>query len=104
MRLLVDRDGIDINAKGCVWKIPLLLAAVNGYEAVLWLLIGRDDVDINAKDHSWQTPLSLATNGGCCEAAERSAWHAGNEYKYCSSLLTYGRCRLLILILSVLRV
>ena len=38
MRLLVERQGVDINAKNNNGHTPLILAARNGHEAVVWLL------------------------------------------------------------------
>ena len=60
VRLLIERDDIEVDLKGFYNRTPLLLAAKNGHEAIVQLLIERDDVDINSKDKSDQTPLSWA--------------------------------------------
>ena len=64
VRLLIERDGININAKDRWGRTALTWAAEEGHEAVVRLLVEREDVDINAKDHSGQTPLSLAAENG----------------------------------------
>ena len=49
MRLLIDRDDVDINAKDSIGETPLICAAKSGHGAVVRLLIERDGVDINAR-------------------------------------------------------
>ena len=65
MRLLLERDGIDINAIDS-WdgKTSLMCAARNGHEAVVRLLLERDGIDINAKDNNGKTSLTLAIERG----------------------------------------
>ena len=61
MRLLVNRNDVDINAKDNCGLTPLSRAAKKGHEAVVRLLVDRDDVDINTKDNeNGLTPLSWA--------------------------------------------
>ena len=64
VRLLIERDDVDINAKDRDGRTPLIFAVVNGHEAVARLLIERDDVDINAKDSIGWTPLICAAKSG----------------------------------------
>ena len=64
VRLLVERDGVDINSRDNMTMTPLIWAARNGHEAVVRLLIERDDVEINAKDKWENTALILAAYGG----------------------------------------
>ena len=65
VRLLIERDDVDVNAEDSDGKTPLLWAANNRHEAVVRLLIERDDVDVNAKDNKYgQTLLSWAAENG----------------------------------------
>ena len=59
VRLLIERDDVDVNIKDGSTKTPLFVAAENGHEAVVRLLIERDDVDVNVNDYGW-TPLYVA--------------------------------------------
>jgi len=63
VRLLIERDDVDVNAKerGYGWT-PLLWAAESGHEVVVRLLVERDDVDVNAKDLNW---VDTTLTGGC---------------------------------------
>ena len=64
VRLLVERDGVDINAEDNEGRTPLIWAAYRGHEAVVRLLIEKDDVDIDAKDNDGMTLLICAAWGG----------------------------------------
>ena len=65
VRLLVERDGVDINSRDSKHeRTPLIWAAFKGDEAVVRLLIERDDVDLNAKDSGGNTALTLAAYNG----------------------------------------
>ena len=68
VRLLLERDGVDINSRDNLYehnKTPLIWAAENGHEAVVRLLLERDGVDINAKDsYHEKTPLIWAAENG----------------------------------------
>ena len=64
VRLLIERDGVDINAKDNDSWTPLMSAATRGHEAVVRLLIERDGVDINAKYNDGRTPLLFAASRG----------------------------------------
>ena len=64
VRLLIKRDGVDINTKDNEEKTPLIWAAENGHEAVVQLLIEEDGIDINAKDNEEKTPLIWAALRG----------------------------------------
>ena len=65
VQLLIESDGVDINAKdGFFAHTPLIWAAREGHEAVVRLLIERDGVNLNAKDHQAKTPLTWAAERG----------------------------------------
>ncbi|KAI9779019.1 MAG: hypothetical protein M1816_003779 [Peltula sp. TS41687] len=65
VKLLTDRNDVDVNSKGSSGTTPLSLAAWQGHEAVVKLLIDRNDIDVNSKNNmSGKTPLSLAAEGG----------------------------------------
>ena len=60
VRLLLGRDGVDINSRDDRGMTPLSWAAQTGHEAVVSLLIERDIIDINTKDIGGNTPLMFA--------------------------------------------
>ncbi|KAI9763674.1 MAG: hypothetical protein M1839_006322, partial [Geoglossum umbratile] len=66
VKLLLAKDGVDINSKDFEYgQTPLSRAAGGGHEAVVKLLLAKDGVDINPKDFEYgQTPLSRAAGGG----------------------------------------
>ena len=64
VRLLIERDSVDINSKDGFGQAPLSMAAENGHEAVVRLLIERDSVDIDARDGDRKTPLFIASENG----------------------------------------
>ena len=64
VRLLVERDDVDINAKDADGRTPLIWSAERGHEAVVWLLVERDGVNINAEDYEGKTPLMWAAEEG----------------------------------------
>ncbi|KAJ4307505.1 hypothetical protein N0V84_012685 [Fusarium piperis] len=66
IKLLLEKDGVDVNAKD-EWygQTPLSWAAEKGNERVIKLLLEKDGVDVNAKDERYgQTPLSWAAMKG----------------------------------------
>ena len=58
--LLIERDGVNINAKDNLKRTPLMWAAKYGREAVVRLLVERDGVNIDVKDDYGKTPLMWA--------------------------------------------
>ncbi|KAI9845534.1 MAG: hypothetical protein M1838_001702 [Thelocarpon superellum] len=64
VRLLVDRDDVEVDSKDQSGQTPLSWAARGGHEAVVKLLVDRDDVEADSKDYYGQTPLSWAARGG----------------------------------------
>ena len=58
--LLVERDGVDIDARDNKGVTPFMYAAKGGQEAVVRLLIERNGLDINARDNDGRTPLIWA--------------------------------------------
>ncbi|KAI9781882.1 MAG: hypothetical protein M1839_005676 [Geoglossum umbratile] len=66
VKLLLAKDGVDINSKDSYGgQTPLSLAAERGHEAVVKLLLAKDGVDINSKDsYGGQTPLWWAVERG----------------------------------------
>ena len=77
VRLLVQRDGVDIDAKNNEGETPLMLAAGRGHEGVVRQLIESNNVDINAKDDKGKTPLMLAAELGR-EAVVRQLINSNN--------------------------
>ena len=88
VRLLIERDDVDINAKDKGGQTALILATKLGYEAVVRLLIGRDDIDINTKGQYGQTALMRAVKDKhmavlqlhYCGYATRLLWLALYDY------------------------
>ena len=64
VRLLIERDGVEINAKDSEGKTALIWATQKGYEAIVGLLVERDGVEINAKDRFGKTALLWAAYYG----------------------------------------
>ena len=65
VRLLIERDGVDLNAKeNHCGLAPLICAAGWGHEAVVRLLLEGDGVDIDAKDDNGGDTLSWAADNG----------------------------------------
>ncbi|KAI9774450.1 MAG: hypothetical protein M1839_001733 [Geoglossum umbratile] len=66
VKLLLAKDGVDINSKDSRWgQTPLSWAAWEGREAVVKLLLEKDGADINSKDSNLgQTPLTWAAQRG----------------------------------------
>ena len=64
VRLLVERDNIDINSKDTEGNTAVMWASEKGHEAIVRLLIERDDIEIDAKNNFGNTPLMLAACNG----------------------------------------
>jgi ankyrin repeat protein len=61
VKLLLTKDGVDLNSKDDYsGRTPLSHAAKNGHEAVVKLLLAKNGVDLNSKDRSSRTPLLYA--------------------------------------------
>ncbi|KAK6540856.1 hypothetical protein TWF694_008239 [Orbilia ellipsospora] len=60
VRLLLEKDGVDINSEDEYGRTPLSWAASGGYDLVVKLLLANDRIDINSEDEFGWTPLSLA--------------------------------------------
>jgi ankyrin repeat protein len=60
IKLLLDKDGVDLNSKNSKYsRTPLSKAAGNGHETVINLLLTKDGVHPNLKNVlNGQTPLS----------------------------------------------
>ena len=64
VRLLIERDDVDVNIKGDFGETPLFVAAGNGHEAIVRLLIERNDIDVKARGIYGWTPLYVAAKNG----------------------------------------
>ena len=64
VQLLIERYGVDINAKDNEGETPLMWAAKEGHVAVVRLLIERGGVNIDGKDNMGKTPLMWAAEKG----------------------------------------
>ncbi|KAI9792977.1 MAG: hypothetical protein M1816_001299 [Peltula sp. TS41687] len=64
IKLLLDRDDIDVNSKSQFDRTPLSHAAERGHEAAVKLLLGREDVEADSRDEHDRTPLFYAAQGG----------------------------------------
>jgi ankyrin repeat protein len=65
VRLLAERDDVEVNSKDRFGQTPLSLTAAKGHEAVVKLLLASDHVDPDSKDTEYgRTPLSWAAANG----------------------------------------
>ena len=64
VRLLMEREDVDINSKDKYGYTPLAQAAIEGHEAIVRLLLERENVDVNSKDEDGDTPLACAAMNG----------------------------------------
>jgi len=64
VKLLLAKDGVELNSEDEFHQTPLSHAAENGHEAVVKLLLAKDGVELNSKDEFHQTPLSHAAGNG----------------------------------------
>ncbi|KDR67657.1 hypothetical protein GALMADRAFT_146939 [Galerina marginata CBS 339.88] len=60
VRLLLHRDGIDVNSSDWCGMSALARAAYGGHASIVELLVARDDIDPNKLDFGDETPLHLA--------------------------------------------
>jgi len=65
VRLLLDTDKINLDARDNDGQTPVSWATRNGHEAIVKLLLATERVDVNTEDNHGWTPLSWATEGGC---------------------------------------
>ncbi|KAA8901721.1 hypothetical protein FN846DRAFT_112191 [Sphaerosporella brunnea] len=66
VKLLLQREDVDVNSQDKEGRTPLLWAMANGEDGVVKLLLEREDVDVNLQDRRYgQTPLSCAAKKGC---------------------------------------
>jgi len=61
---LIMMDCVDINGVDETGTTSLLLAAMNGHEAVVELLLGHEDINPDGPDNSGRTPISWAARNG----------------------------------------
>ena len=64
MRLLLEREEVNLDKLDSRGRTPLSYAAGSGYEGVVKLLLEWEEVDPDKPDHDGQTPLSFATMYG----------------------------------------
>ena len=64
MRLLLKRDGADLNIRSSNGQTPLSWAARNGHNAVVQLLLEQDGIGPESKCTFDRTPLSWAAGNG----------------------------------------
>lgn len=57
VKLLLDKEGVDVNSKDSFGRTPLSRAAEIWHEAVFKLLLDKEGVDANPKDSFGRTPL-----------------------------------------------
>jgi ankyrin repeat protein len=66
VKMLLDRDGIDVNMQdhGHWGRTPLMGAAKDGFEEIVQLLLKKEGIDVNVKGIKGETALSLAEEFG----------------------------------------
>lgn len=69
-KLLLEQDGVDINAKGHLGTTAILLAVTLGQTEATKLLLQNEKLEINLADSHGRSPLMAATEVGHLEAVE----------------------------------
>ncbi|KAL7276073.1 hypothetical protein RUND412_000957 [Rhizina undulata] len=64
MKLLLEQEGVDWNAKDKYGETPLNHAVHSGHEAVVRLLLEQEGVDLNVKNYDGQGLRDIAANKG----------------------------------------
>ncbi|MCJ1432221.1 hypothetical protein MMC27_001577 [Xylographa pallens] len=64
VKLLLEREDVQVNSRDDMGRTPLSWAATKGHEAVVSLFLERKDVQVNSRDHIGRTPLSWAAVNG----------------------------------------
>ncbi|KAH0538022.1 hypothetical protein FGG08_005383 [Glutinoglossum americanum] len=88
VRLLAEREGIDVDSEDSNGQTPLLWAARRGREAVVRLLAEHEDIGVDSKDAYGRTPLSWAAGNGHEAVVPLLAEHEGIDV---DSKDAYGR-------------
>lgn len=81
VKLLLETDKADVDARDRDGRTPQLWAARNGHEAVVKLLLETGKADVDAWDRSGRTPLSWAAKYGH-EAVVKLLLETGKDNKY----------------------
>jgi ankyrin repeat protein len=63
VRLLVEREDVEVNTKDNWGLTPLSYAALHGQETVVRLIVEREDVKADSRDYRGQMPLFYAEVG-----------------------------------------
>lgn len=64
VKLLLERDGIELNPRNRMGRTTLIRAAEEGHIAVVKLLLEQESVELNLTDELGLTALSRAANRG----------------------------------------
>jgi ankyrin repeat protein len=67
VKMLLEKDGVDMNKANSRGYTPLSLAARSGHTEIVKLLLEKDGVDVNKADSFGGTALSFAARGGHSE-------------------------------------
>ena len=70
VKLLLERNEVEVNLKDIFGKTALSLAAEGGHTEVVKLLLEQNEIEVNLKDNYAQTALSLAAQRGHPEAVK----------------------------------
>ena len=64
VRLLLDKQGIDVNVMDDNNDTPLHVVVQHGHADVVRLLLDRQGINVNQRDKSGRTPLYIAVQRG----------------------------------------
>jgi ankyrin repeat protein len=67
VKMLLEKDDVDVNKANSRGSTPLAYAARWGHSEIVKLLLEKDGVDVNKATSQGSTPLSLATGSGHTE-------------------------------------
>lgn len=70
VKLLLERNEVDVNVRDNIGETALSSAATNGRESIVRLLLEQNEIDVNARDILGQSPLFRAVRSQIISVVE----------------------------------